>query len=195
MPLAATSVATSISALPLRNLPMDNSRRCWDMSPSMATASILAWCSILTTSLVRYLVEQNTIFWPSVPLIKSSRCFSFSRSRRIRNDWSMPSPLRSSASSRKCLGFLRYSSESRSISTGMVAEKRDMTFSSGARSSMNCMSSMNPMSSMVSASSSTRCLTLLSSMVPRLRWSMSLPGVATSISTPLSKASVCMFIL
>ena len=107
MPREATSVATSISALPLRNLPMESSRRCWDMSPSMATASILARWSIRTTSRVRYLVEQKTIFWPWVLLIKSSRCFSFSRSRSIRNDWSIPSPLRSSASSRKCLGFFR----------------------------------------------------------------------------------------
>ena len=75
----------------------------------------------------------------------------------------------------------------------MVAEKSDMTFSSGVRSSMNWMSSMNPISSMVSASSSTTCRTSFISMVPRLRWSMSRPGVATSISTPLSSASVCTF--
>ena len=126
--------------------------------------------------------------------MKFSRCFSFWRSGSTRNDWSIPSPLRSSASSRKCLGFLRYSSDSRSISTGMVAEKSDMVLSSGVRSSMNWMSSMNPMSNMVSASSSTTCRTSFSSTDPRLRWSMSLPGVATSISTPLFKASICTLI-
>ena len=73
----------------------------------------------------------------------------------------------------------------------MVAEYSDMTLSSGARSSMNCMSSMNPMSSMVSASSRTMCVTSLRSTVPRFRWSISLPGVATSISTPSSSASIC----
>ena len=53
------------------------------------------------------------------------------------------------------------------------------------------MSSMNPMSSIVSASSRTACVTPPSSIEPRFMWSMSLPGVATMTSTPLSSASSC----
>ena len=53
------------------------------------------------------------------------------------------------------------------------------------------MSSMNPMSSIVSASSRTACVTPPSSIEPRFVWSMSLPGVATMTSTPLSSASSC----
>ena len=61
IPLDATSVATRMSALPLRNFPMDCSLLCCDISPSIATASNFSWCRNFATSLVLYLVEQNTM--------------------------------------------------------------------------------------------------------------------------------------
>ena len=124
----------------------------------------------LATSRVLYFVEQNTMHWP--PLFSSmnwKRYFGFSLSRSTKNDWSMPSPLRSSASRRNCFASRRYSSASLSMSTGMVAEKSDMVFSSGVCSSIVFMSSMKPMSSMVSASSSTTWDILSSLMEPRSR--------------------------
>ena len=98
-----------------------------------------------------------------------NRYFGFSLSRKTKNDWSIPSPLKSSASSRNCFASRRYSSARRSMSTGMVAENRDIVFSSGVCSSIVFMSSMNPMSSMVSASSRTTCDTPSSLMDPRPR--------------------------
>ena len=61
MPLDATSVATSMSALPLRNFVIDCSRRCCDMSPSMATELKSILRRSCATSRVRYFVEQNTM--------------------------------------------------------------------------------------------------------------------------------------
>ena len=108
IPRAATSVATSISALPVRNFDIDCSRRLCDMSPSIATTSIPSLRRSRATSLVRYFVEQNTMVCPVLfSPIKSSRCPIFSRSFMTRNDWSIPSPLRSSASSRNCFGLRR----------------------------------------------------------------------------------------
>ncbi len=75
------------------------------------------------------------------------------------------------------------------ILLGIVAEKRPICLGSGTESRMNSMSSMKPMSSMVSASSRTTYLTLLRSRLPRLRWSIILPGVPTTTCTPRSSAS------
>lgn len=57
------------------------------------------------------------------------------------------------------------------------------------------MSSMKPISSILSASSSTTWLTLSSSIVPLFKWSMSLPGVATTTWAPLSNRDCCWPIL
>jgi len=61
IPLAATSVATSISTFDLLNLCMESSRLFWDITPSIATAFLPALWSILATSRVLIFVEQNTI--------------------------------------------------------------------------------------------------------------------------------------
>ena len=108
IPRAATSVATSIFALPVRNFDIDCSRLLCDMSPSIATTSMPSLRRSRATSLVRYFVEQNTIDCPSsFSPMNLSRWPIFSRSFMTRNDWSIPSPLRSSASSRNCFGLRR----------------------------------------------------------------------------------------
>ena len=61
MPLAATSVATNMSALPVRNFVIDCSRLCCDMSPSMVTVLKPILRRSCETSRVRYFVEQNTM--------------------------------------------------------------------------------------------------------------------------------------
>ena len=107
MPLEATSVATSIFALLLRNFAIDCSLLTCDMSPSITTASSLSLCRYLPTSLVLYLVEQNMMHCPRVSPMNCMTCLNFSLSLITKNDWSMPSPLKSSASSRNCFGLFR----------------------------------------------------------------------------------------
>ena len=107
IPLEATSVATSIFTLLLRNFAMDCSLLTCDMSPSIVTASILSLCRYLLTSLVLYFVEQNMMHCPWVSRRNCITYLNFSLSLITRNDWSMPSPLRSSASKRNCFGLLR----------------------------------------------------------------------------------------
>ncbi len=85
------------------------------------------------------------------------------------NAWSIPSPLRSSASMKTCCGFFMYFSASLRISAGIVAENKDAILSSGTRSRINFISSINPMSSIVSASSSTRYFMSFNSIEPRFR--------------------------
>ena len=63
MPREATSVATSMSALPWRNFDMDISRLCWVMSPSITT-ELYSLLSMSATSRVLYFVEQNTMHCP-----------------------------------------------------------------------------------------------------------------------------------
>ena len=140
------------------------------MSPSIATALNPSWRNARATSLVLFLVEQNTTVWPFLfSLINCKRYPIFSLSFMIKNDWSIPSPDRSSADRRNCFGLFRYSSANLRISGGIVAENRDITLLTGVISRINRISSMNPISSIVSASSNTTYLILSNSIEPCFR--------------------------
>ncbi len=72
----------------------------------------------------------------------------------------------------------------------MVAENNKICFCLGHKLSICFISSINPISSMRSASSSTKISTWLKSTISCLCKSISLPGVATKISTPLVRTSI-----
>lgn len=92
-------------------------------------------------------------------------------------------------------GFLMYLLSILTICSGIVAENSIVCLFFGTPLSIFSTSSMNPMSSILSASSRTTNLTFERSIVLRAMWSSILPGVATAICAPLSKASICGFML
>ena len=96
------------------------------------------------------------------------RYFCLSLSLITKNDWFIPSPLRSSASIRTLFGSLRYLSANLKISAGIVADHNEVILLSGTRSNTNSISSMNPISNITSASSSAKNLILFSLTVPLL---------------------------
>ncbi len=61
IPLAATSVATSMSALPFLKRYIALSLLNWDISPWIDTTLKFAWVSSCATRLVLSFVEQKTI--------------------------------------------------------------------------------------------------------------------------------------
>jgi hypothetical protein len=75
-------------------------------------------------------------------------------------------------------------------SSGMVAEKSSVcrAAQSGRAATMRRTSGQKPMSIMRSASSSTRVSSLSNLTAPLRMWSISRPGVATTMSTPDFKA-------
>ena len=168
---------------------MEYSRLFCDMSPSIATTLNLAFCKSLETFLVRIFVEQNTITCPLFSFMKSVRYLCLSLSLITKNDWSIPSPLKSSESIRIFFGLFRYLSESRRISGGIVAENIDVILFAGTFSNTYSISSIKPMSNMTSASSNTTCLISSVRIEPWFKWSINLPGVATTISGFLLNAS------
>ncbi len=68
------------------------------------------------------------------------------------------------------------------ISKSSVAVKSSVCLPDGVMDAILLTSSMKPMSSMRSASSRTSIFKDLRLMLPRSRWSRSLPGVATTMS-------------
>jgi hypothetical protein len=85
-----------------------------------------------------------------------------------------------------------YLPDRRRVRSSMVADQRLACLSSGVYLRIHSMSSMNPMSSILSASSMTSDLIFPSSKVPLLMWSMSLPGVPTTMWTPLLSSLICL---
>ena len=75
-----------------------------------------------------------------------------------------------------------------SMGSGIVAEKHRICLCSGALPRMFSMSSMNPMSSISSASSSTQTFIESRESVPLSIWSCILPGVPTTMSTPVFRS-------
>mmetsp|Transcript_44291 Transcript_44291/g.73469 ORF Transcript_44291/g.73469 Transcript_44291/m.73469 type:complete len:216 (-) Transcript_44291:442-1089(-) len=85
------------------------------------------------------------------------------------------------------------SAASRWISRGKVALNMKVCRSRGMSScsTMRRICGSKPMSSMRSASSRTRYVTRRRFVVPPSRWSISRPGVATTISTPARRSATC----
>ena len=85
-----------------------------------------------------------------------------------------------------CTGSVKMSRASLRISSGIVAEKSIVWRSLGSCLAIVMMSLQKPMSSIRSASSRMKNDTFDRSMLPRLMWLMSRPGVATIISAPFA---------
>ena len=77
------------------------------------------------------------------------------------------------------------------ISSGSVAEKSSVWRSVGSVPTMRWTSGQKPMSIIRSASSSTSTSSRVKSGVADRMWSMSRPGVATTIETPAFSARSC----
>ncbi|MNM58561.1 hypothetical protein D3C81_697940 [compost metagenome] len=79
----------------------------------------------------------------------------------------------------------------RRMAGGMVAENSATWRFSGSFFSTASTSSMKPMRSISSASSSTSVFSSDRSSVLRFRWSMTRPGVPTTMCTPRRRAVSC----
>ena len=77
------------------------------------------------------------------------------------------------------------------ISSERVAEKNKVCLIFGSSLVIFSISGIKPISSILSASSMTRILTSFNITFPLSMWSRSLPGVATSTSTPLASFPSC----
>jgi hypothetical protein len=85
-------------------------------------------------------------------------------------------------------GSLRYFCDRFLICFGMVAEKRATCLVSGVSARIVSTSSAKPMLSISSASSRTRNRSWVRSSVPLSRWSITRPGVPTTMWTPRRRA-------
>mmetsp|Transcript_57894 Transcript_57894/g.131201 ORF Transcript_57894/g.131201 Transcript_57894/m.131201 type:complete len:208 (+) Transcript_57894:781-1404(+) len=196
-PRAATSVAMSTRNLPFRNASIVLSRVFWGMSPCSGLASNLRPSSI-DSSLHSSLVSQKMITRPVAPaymemtsLMVEARlcqCAGIAMCRTSVEAFTALFPTMSMVSA-----LVMYLTATSLTQGGMVAEKRQVCRPGKVHAPrIISMSSANPMSSIWSASSrhANRHLEARS-RVPFSRWSLILPGVPTTTSTPARRASNC----
>ncbi len=185
MPRAAMSVATRVATLPFRKPASARSRWPWLLLPWIASAAMPAAASPFTTRSAPCLVRVKTMV-RSTP--SSPRSFASNAGLPARSTWMTRCVIRSTVVAGGVTltraGSRSISSESLTISAGMVAEKNSVWRSFGSLATIRRMSAMKPMSSMRSASSSTSTSTQSRRTAPAFIRSMSRPGVATRMSTP-----------
>src|SRR3546814_423158 len=105
--------------------------------------------------------------------------------------WGMVSTMVLFAATCTCCGLRMNSIASALIRASNVAENSSVWCSFGTRLTMRLIAGRKPMSSMRSASSSTSTSIASSLALPRSRWSIRRPGVATRMSTPRRRLSTC----
>ncbi len=194
MPRAAMSVATSARMSPLLKPASAWVRALWLLLPCSAIASMPFLVRNSATLLAPNLVRVNTstwLHWCSLMMCASSAFF-------------LPRPTGWTTCVMRCTVVLRGVTwmlcglrsrplASSRISSLKVAENSRLCFWAGSSASTFFTSWMKPMSSMRSASSSTRICTVDRSSMPCCCRSSRRPGVATRMSMPRLRRSICGF--
>mmetsp|Transcript_15210 Transcript_15210/g.45023 ORF Transcript_15210/g.45023 Transcript_15210/m.45023 type:complete len:206 (+) Transcript_15210:766-1383(+) len=194
MPRAATSVATRTRKWPFLKLLRVTSRWRWERSPWRTPAWRAPLKALAAKSSASRLVVVKTMAFrlrssPSSTVITSSRsdartselpgtCMALCVTVVAVRCWSLPT-------TSKFNGLVMYCRLMSRIQGGVVAENNKVwAFSMGTKLRTRSMSLAKPMSSISSASSKTTWRTSARFSVPRSRWSMMRPGVATRMSMP-----------
>ena len=192
IPRAATSVATTISSFPILSRLMVRSLRVWARSPLRGATLNPRASSRSETSEVACLVRTKmSMPSKSSPSMTRARASILSWLLTSKKRWRIFSTVVVLPSIRASLYSPRCSSIISITSLGMVALKSARWAFLGILLRIVSTSSMNPMSSISSASSRTTAWTLSRTIEPRLRWSMSRPGVATMTLAARFKALNC----
>mmetsp|Transcript_8319 Transcript_8319/g.31104 ORF Transcript_8319/g.31104 Transcript_8319/m.31104 type:complete len:315 (+) Transcript_8319:240-1184(+) len=195
-PRAATSVATRCDASPTRKLSSAARRMVWVKSPCNSAVFIPESPIRIFSRCAQIFVRAKTIvFVVNVRVTRDSRCASLfaaapGRSRRT-SSTKVPGvvPIWSALSR---AGFFMENSAKSSTPEVSVALKRSVCRRRGQCLKISRISSRNPISKSRSASSSTRAARSSSPTLWVFRtWSISRPGVATTISGRVRSDAAC----
>ncbi|SKF62253.1 Uncharacterised protein [Mycobacteroides abscessus subsp. abscessus] len=189
MPRAATSVATSTGRVPSLKAASIRARAPWVRPPCRDPAITPASRNWAATRSVPNWVRAKMTVRPSrlaMRAVTSTLSWGFTR----KTSWRMVVTLALPESTSCRAGSFMYFLTSRSTAPSRVAEKSSFWPPSETASSSVVTAGMKPRSAMWSASSSTVICTLDRSAAPCSSRSIRRPGVATTMSTPLSKALV-----
>ncbi len=192
MPRAAMSVATSTCSVPALNSASALVRAPWLLLPWIAIALMPSPLRNSARRLAPCFIRVKTSTWCQSP--DWIRCASSAFLRSRPTGWTFCAMVSAVALRRATsisAGRLSRRSARALISSLKVALNSRLCFCAGTMASTFLMSWMKPMSSMRSASSSTKICTWLRSSVPCWWWSSRRPGVATRMSTPWRRRSIC----
>ncbi len=191
MPRAATSVQTSTPMVPSRNSARMRVRWFCRLPPCRPPARTPTRASCFTRRSTPCWVRTNMIVRPSRLAI--SAVMANLSSRVTWSTWCSIVTTDEVAGSSECVtGSLRKRRTSLSTSPSRVAENSRRWLSEGVCSSRALTTGKKPRSHMWSASSITVTRTSSSEHSPCWMRSVSRPGVATTISTPRRRASICL---